>query len=72
MLTAMSEQPWTVEISPEVEKWYATLRSKDQAAADRAFDRLADHGPNLRMPHSRALGGDLFELASPVRTPPDG
>ena len=23
---------------------------------------LAEHGPNLRMPHSRAFGGGLFEL----------
>jgi hypothetical protein len=53
---------WTVEIAKEVEDWYATLKSKDKAAADRAFDRLAEHGPALRMPHSRALGGDLFEL----------
>jgi hypothetical protein len=53
---------WTVEISPEVETWYATLNSKDKAMADRAFDRLAEHGPALRMPHARPLGGGLFEL----------
>jgi hypothetical protein len=35
---------WTVEISPEVETWYASLKSKDKAMADRAFDRLAEHG----------------------------
>jgi hypothetical protein len=51
-----------VEISPEVETWYATLKSRDKAMADRAFDRLAEHGPALRMPHARALGGGLFEL----------
>ena len=39
---------WTVEISPEVENWYATLKSKDKAMADRAFDRLAQFGPALR------------------------
>jgi hypothetical protein len=53
---------WIVEISAEVEDWYATLKAKDKAAADRAFDRLAEHGPALRMPHNRALGGELFEL----------
>lgn len=26
------------------------------------LDRLADRGAQLRMPHSRALGDDLFEL----------
>jgi hypothetical protein len=53
---------WTVEISSEVENWYATLKSKDKAMADRAFDRLAQFGPALRMPHARPLGGGLFEL----------
>jgi hypothetical protein len=53
---------WTVEISPEVETWYASLKSKDKAMADRAFDRLAEHGPELRMPHARPLGGGLSEL----------
>ena len=55
-------QRWTVEISPEVEHWYATLKSKDKAMADRAFDRLADLGPALRMPHARPLGSGLCEL----------
>lgn len=53
---------WTVEISPEVENWYATLKSKDKAMADRAFDRLAEFGPALRMPVARPLSGGLFEL----------
>jgi len=53
---------WTVEISPEVEDWYATLKSNDKAMADRSFDRLAELGPALRMPHARPLGGSLSEL----------
>jgi hypothetical protein len=53
---------WTVEISPEVENWYATLKSKDKALADRVFDRLAQSGPALRMPHARPLGSGLCEL----------
>jgi hypothetical protein len=53
---------WNVEICPEVETWYATLKSKDKAMADRAFDRLAEQGPGLRMPHARPLGGGLCEL----------
>ena len=28
----------------------------------RLVELLAQYGPNLRMPHSRALGGGLFEL----------
>ena len=58
----MDGQRWVVEISPEVENWYATLKSKDRATADRAFERLADSGPALRMPHARPLGEGLFEL----------
>jgi len=53
---------WTLEISPEVEHWYAALKSKDKEMADRAFDRLADLGPALRMPHARPLGDGLFEV----------
>jgi phage-related protein len=47
---------------PGVETWYASLKSKDKAVADRAFDRLAQYGPELRMPHARPLGGGLCEL----------
>jgi phage-related protein len=28
----------------------------------RLVELLIEHGPNLRLPHSRALGGGLFEL----------
>ena len=28
----------------------------------RLVELLADHGPSLRLPHSRALGSGLFEL----------
>ena len=37
-----------MEISPEVETWYASLKSKDKAMADRAFDRLAELVYTLR------------------------
>ena len=58
----MDRAHWTVEISPEIETWYALLKSKDKAMADRAFDRLAQHGPALRMPHARPLGEGPCEL----------
>ena len=58
----MDRLRWTVEISPEVETWYASLKSKDKAMADRALDRLAERGPELRMPHAGPLGGGLCEL----------
>jgi hypothetical protein len=43
-MTGVARPLWVVEISPEVEYWYATLKSSDKAAADRAFDRLAERG----------------------------
>lgn len=42
----------------EIESWPADVLA-DYA---RLLELLADHGPDLRLPHSRALGGGLFEL----------
>jgi hypothetical protein len=56
------EGRWTVEISEEVEHWYASLKDHGKAAADVALNRLRDNGPLLRQPHSGPLGEGLFEL----------
>jgi len=42
----------------EIESWPVDV------LADYAHlvELLAEHGPNLRLPHSRAFGGGLFEL----------
>jgi hypothetical protein len=58
----VAAEPWNVEISSEVQRWYSSLKNPDLAAADRAFDRLRKFGPDLRMPHSRSLHGGLHEL----------
>ena len=58
----MSAGGWTVEISAEVERWYASLKDADRAFADVALERLRDRGSDLRMPHSRPLGEGLDEL----------
>ena len=42
----------------EIESWPVDVLA-DYA---RLLELLIDHGPNLRLPHSRALGGGLFEL----------
>lgn len=42
----------------EVQSWPVDVLA-DYA---RLIELLAEHGPNLRLPHSRALGGGLFEL----------
>jgi phage-related protein len=42
----------------EIESWPVDVLA-DYA---RLVELLSDHGPSLRLPHSRALGGGLFEL----------
>jgi hypothetical protein len=53
---------WTLVLSNEVREWYLRLAEHDKAQAARIFTMLEERGPMLRMPHSRALGQDLFEL----------
>jgi len=45
-------------VKAEIESW------PDGILADyaRTVELLMEFGPNLRMPHSRAMGGGLFEL----------
>jgi len=42
----------------EIEAWPVDVLA-DYA---RLVELLMEHGPNLRLPHSRAMGGGLFEL----------
>lgn len=42
----------------EIESWPVDVLA-DYA---RQLELLTEHGPNLRMPHSRAMGAGLFEL----------
>lgn len=58
----MAEDTWRLTHSDEVSKWYGTLRGKDLAAADRAFARLQQSGPELREPQAKSLGDGLREL----------
>ncbi len=41
-----------------IESWPADVLA-DYA---RLVELLSEHGPSLRLPHSRAMGGGLFEL----------
>ena len=55
--------PYTVEyfherVLSEIESWPVDVLA-DYA---RIIELLMAHGPNLRMPHSRAFGDGLFEL----------
>jgi phage-related protein len=49
-------------LEPEVEEWLSSLPIVAFGAVAFHIDRLAEQGPALRMPHSRALGNGLFEL----------
>ena len=55
--------PYTIEyfhprVLAEIEAWPADVLA-DYA---RLVELLMEHGPNLRLPHSRAFGDGLFEL----------
>lgn len=55
--------PYTVEyfherVLGEIESWPVDVLA-DYA---RIIELLMEHGPNLRLPHSRAFGDGLFEL----------
>lgn len=56
------DQSWHIELSEEVDEWLEALPIKAKAQAVRALDQLAAHGNSLRMPHSRKLGDQLWEL----------
>jgi phage-related protein len=45
-------------VKAEIESWPDSI----QADFARIVELLMDFGPNLRLPHSRALGDGLFEL----------
>ena len=48
----------------EIESWPADILA-DYA---RLIELLTQHGPSLRLPHSKALGGGLFELRPRCRS----
>ena len=53
---------WEVETEPEVTDWLASLPDGAFIAASGHIDLLAEYGNTLREPHTKALGGGLFEL----------
>ena len=51
-----------VELESEVADWYLGLAPNDQDIVFVHVDLLEEFGHRLRMPHSKALSGGLFEL----------
>lgn len=56
--------PDVQQATSEIEEWPVEVLA-DYA---RLLELLMDHGPNLRLPHSRSLGDGLFELRSRGRS----
>ncbi|MFV1501334.1 type II toxin-antitoxin system RelE/ParE family toxin [Mycobacterium kansasii] len=61
-MSGEDDQPWHIELSEEVDEWLQALSVKAKAQAIRALDLLAACGISLRMPHSRKLDEQLWEL----------
>jgi phage-related protein len=55
---AFEVQYFHPRVLAEIESWPADVLA-DYA---RIIELLMEHGPNLRLPHSRAMGEGLFEL----------
>jgi len=56
-----------VVLFPEVAAWVSTLSPQDTKILQRMIAMLEEKGNALRMPHSRSLGGGLFELRFDVQ-----
>lgn len=53
---------WTVIVSREVRQWFDQQAQVDQINVRQVIERLRTQGNRLRMPHSKSLGGGLYEL----------
>jgi phage-related protein len=51
-------------VREEIESWPVDLLAR----CDELLDLLEDHGPQLRAPHSEAMGDGLFELRPKSRS----
>jgi hypothetical protein len=49
-------------MTDEVRRWFDELNAQELAQARRALNLIETSGPMTRMPHSRPLGGGLYEL----------
>jgi phage-related protein len=58
MRVAFQVEYFHARVLAEIESWPVDVL----ADYSHLLELLAEHGPNLRLPHSRALGGGLFEL----------
>jgi len=63
MMPAWTLSYYNADVATQVEAWPIGIRAR--------FLRIArtmlEHGPNLGMPHTRAMGGGLFEVRAKGR-----
>ncbi|MGW5879673.1 type II toxin-antitoxin system RelE/ParE family toxin [Nocardiopsis terrae] len=56
------DEPWKIEIEPEVRQWLELLSDAHYDKVERAADMLAAQPTTLGEPYTRHLGGKLREL----------
>jgi len=56
------DEPWRIEIEPEVRQWLELLPDAQYDKVERAADMLAVRPTTLGEPYSRHLGGKVREL----------
>jgi hypothetical protein len=63
---------WDVENTDEFGIWFVDLSETDQDAIDFTVDLLIAQGPNLRFPHSSAIGGSRHSHMRELRIQSEG
>ncbi|MCU1647909.1 MAG: addiction module toxin RelE [Nocardia sp.] len=56
------EEPYAIELEPEVRAWFDTLTKAEYRAVELKVDRLADQPTTLGEPWTRHLDGPVREL----------
>ncbi|MGH8111846.1 MAG: type II toxin-antitoxin system RelE/ParE family toxin [Rhodanobacteraceae bacterium] len=57
-MTAWQFSYYNAKVAKTIEAWPVGIR----ASFLRIIEGMREHGPNLGMPHTRAMGGGLFEV----------
>lgn len=64
MESAFRLEYYNARVREDIEDWPLDLLAR----CDQLLDLLEDHGPQLGPPHSKAMGGGLFELRPRCRS----
>ncbi|MEC7816027.1 MAG: type II toxin-antitoxin system RelE/ParE family toxin [Pseudomonadota bacterium] len=58
---------WEIEFYGKVDEELAAMPPKIQARMIRLMELMEKHGANLGEPHTKPLGGDLFEIRAKAK-----